>query len=463
MVRPKDRTPEDIENHISPADCGICGKENPVCTSGLLTGGLRTGDTQNLRGLAGICEGCKPWARVALNTKQLRSPATPERDAIYARIKKLRRLFEDNSEAATEGTQMLFSLLAKRWYEDKQSPNMNSRSNQFYGVRALALFFDDLPAAEMTRALALDFREHLSRKDGKRGQLAQDTVSDVLRILNCIYEYADRRRLVEPNPLAGEQFTYAARPPKTNRLVTVQEERALLAACDAATAVAVICLADTGMYVEERKALQWRDVDLWKGVLDVGGRTVQMTPRLRDALWGLWIRSDRQPESPVWLKVINIGSACTAVGIKGLTLTDFRRAAAWRMTQAGRGVEQIAETVGVTINSALRLRQVNPAVAAREANSQRFKNFIGEQFGDVARGFWNPKRRAEFLNLYEDTLALVQRRDASLPEDVRAQAGDRGVKPSDAARDYAAHLFFVTSGEYLQKVLIQARAERRRG
>jgi hypothetical protein len=82
------------------------------------------------------------------------------------------------------------------------------------------------------------------------------------------------------------------------------------------------------------------------------------------------------------------------------------------------------------------------------------------QRGGARNVKWTPDLRAQFLAIYEAVLEKVQNRDSSLPERVRHQASLRGNKPSDVARHYAAESFGAKSGDYLQRVLAQARRER---
>lgn len=100
------------------------------------------------------------------------------------------------------------------------------------------------------------------------------------------------------------------------------------------------------------------------------------------------------------------------------------------------------------------------ATQTQNNNVQKNESTEKQSRGGARNIKWTCERRATFLATYEDVLRKVQTADSSLPEDVRQQASLRGNKPSDVARDYAARLLCATSGDYLQRVLAQARKER---
>jgi integrase len=391
VEHPWKRTVADIKKHLSHFTCGICGtdyKANP-------NSGNESGN---------FCGGCKPWARLSLTAEHI-AKTSDERAAIYAKIVKLRRVFEGDGGKATEGSGMQFSLLAQRWDETNPRSNRNSGSNQSYAIRLLTLYFDDMRADEMSGSKALAFREHISHEEGRRGLRAQTTINDVMSTLRLIYVYAEMRGWVKQNPFADVRLTSIERPLKSDRLVTVEEEERLLAACADrfdSLRVAILCLADTGMYERDRRDLKWADVDLENGLLWVRGRRVEMTPRLREALNGC---SDRAPLSPVMGREQHptFLAVCAVAGLEDIVLSDFRRTAAWRMKQAGWSFERIASTLGASDLNRLRLLlEINPAIAQHETSSPSFQRFLEEQFGAPANGNGNGQKNDERRSPHRD-------------------------------------------------------------
>jgi hypothetical protein len=98
--------------------------------------------------------------------------------------------------------------------------------------------------------------------------------------------------------------------------------------------------------------------------------------------------------------------------------------------------------------------------AASNGDGQKNGDAEKKQRGGARNVKWTPELRARFLANYEEVLGKIQKRDPSLPEDVLHTASLRGNKPSEIARDYAANRLSVKSGDYLQRVLAQARREK---
>jgi integrase len=374
-------------------DCGICGEPHskPI-ESYYARRKKRTPD--------GFCAGCDQWARLALKPKHYNGPSA-ERGAIYAKIKDIRRALEGGSKKAPGGRQMPFYFLAKKWDEDHPQTNDDSRSNQSYWVRLLTLYFYDLPIGEMAIEKAIAFREHLlidePRSGGKRSEFS---VNKVLMALGRMYAYAVRRGWIKENPIPrGAPVAPHKLPAKSDRLMTLEEESRLLAACTGQLIYLrdmIIFMADTGMYERGRQRLSWANVDLEHRLIQGRGCPIVMTPRLFTAMQSLWERSDHNPQGQVWAqqegKIKNDFrlKARRAAGIKGLQWGDLRRTAAWRMAEAGKSLEQLANVLGIDdLNAVDRLLKVNPAIAQCERISTEFQAFIKEQFGSASNGNGN--------------------------------------------------------------------------
>jgi hypothetical protein len=97
---------------------------------------------------------------------------------------------------------------------------------------------------------------------------------------------------------------------------------------------------------------------------------------------------------------------------------------------------------------------------AQNGNRQENVGSNKGQHGGARNVKWTAQKKAEFLALYEKELPKIQRRDASLPDDVRAQLNLRDNAPHEVALDYVARLMGVEPKEYLRTVLKEARKAR---
>jgi len=389
---------------------------------------------------------------------------------------------------------MPFCVLAQKWHKQHPQINAATRDTQSYNVKLLSFYFANTPISEINLEMGMEFRDYLLQLPPTRGAPRGTTrselsVNQTLQLLRRIISYAWEERWVRENPFpVGGQFTPSRRVRKPTPLITINEEGRLLATCTGDRAYlreVLICLMDTGMHEMSRQKLRWADIDLDAGLIKGSGCPMKMTPRLHAAMLLLWESSDRKPTNLVWgSKNIkkDLGLARLAAELDGLHISYFRPTAAWRMAQAGHEFEQIAAVLGCKdFNYVRQYLETDPDAAQREINSPLFKQFISEQFGGSAKGNgdgqkngsaakksrggahnvkWTPELRARFLALYQSVLEKVQRADPSLPEDVRARALLRGNKPSEVARDYAAQTLGVKRNDYLEQVLIKARAER---
>lgn len=182
---------------------------------------------------------------------------------------------------------------------------------------------------------------------------------------------------------------------RSNRIMTIEEEQRLLAACVGEFSylrASLIYMADIPAYQLDYLRLLWRDVD-FENRLIVGRRGfVEMTPRLFEAMRALWESSEHHPRSRIVSRSKHqhnkdFYKVRAAAGIQGLRLSDIRRTGAWRMKKAGRQIEQIAAALGIShLDHVREFLAINHPTALEEEASPRFKEFLSEQFGIVVNG-----------------------------------------------------------------------------
>lgn len=262
--------------------CGICGTEHD---------NYRRPKSDD----KGFCELCWPWARVALRPEHAAGPS-PERDAIYAKIRNIRRALEGVSKRTPKGAQIPFCFLAKKWDESNPQANQKTNDSQSYHVRLLSFHFGTIPIGEITYDKGIEFKDFLLNLPPTRGaergsKRSESSVNQTLMALRNIVEYAREQGWVRKNPFPiGEDFTPSRRERKPTPLVTVEEEARLLAACTGKfeyLRAIVICLLDTGMKDADRQRLKWSDIDFETGFIRGSGVPIRMTPRLLEAMSGL--------------------------------------------------------------------------------------------------------------------------------------------------------------------------------
>ena len=376
--------------------CGICGAEHK---------NYRRPKNAVLYKDKGFCGGCWPWARVALRREHDDGPSA-ERDAIYTKIREIRRTLEGGAKLTPKGAQMPFCVVAKEWDERNEQRNLRTRDTQLYNVKLLSFHFGVMPIGDITLEMGMEFRRFLldlpPQRGAERGTMRSElSVNQTLGVLRRVFSYACDRGWLRANPFpVGGDFTPSRRVRKPTPLVTVDEEHRLLSACVGDLAYLqeiLICLSDSGMYESDRQRLRWADVDLGAGLIKGTGRPMRMTPRLRSAMQALWDRSGRDKESLVWgsrnIKK-DLGRARLAAQVQGLHINHFRPTAAWRMAQAGQGFEQIADALGCKDFNYLRqYLEPDPDAAGRESGEPGFEKFLEQQFGVSANGGGKKNRR----------------------------------------------------------------------
>ena len=362
-------------------DCGVCGAEHYMRMD------RKDAYGKGARRL-GYCEDCKPWTTLALKPGQNRI-ASPERDALYAKIKRLREALESNTETPT-GPMMPFWALVKCYSPTPNGEKQSALDDWTYYAKLLVLYFDEKPVGAIDTAGIFSFRDFLLTDVSSHGvPRSYNSVDAIFSWLRRVFNYAKWQRWIAENPLPKRDALIPSRLPlQARHLVTVAEEERILAVCVGDFAylhAAIIYLADTGAYDADRRRLKWADVDFEKRVAK--GRKAglaKMTPRLYETLSALREQSGGAPDAPVFVQPRarhEFSKVRAAAGLAGVKLDDFRRTAAWRMAQAGMSIEQIAAQMGIiNLDSVRQYLEVNPVAAQKEIASPAFQAFIREQF-----------------------------------------------------------------------------------
>ena len=384
--------------------CGICGRT--------FVAAKRSVVEMRKKRLEYLCEGCRPWAAVALKLEHYDRP-TAERDIIYAKIRRLRDALEDRTAEPLAGPAMPFWLLTKRWIEVRPQDAPQLRGGKSSCLRHLSLYFEAIPLAEITLEKAQQLRNFFLSETNSRGSsFSQYTVNGLVITLRRMLTYAARQGWIASNPLVallgltppGSALTPRRVPPKGDRLVLLEEEQKLLSACVGEFAdlrEPIIYLADTGAYESTRKGLTWPDVDFESRRVRAGGKGyivwVDMSERLFDAMRSLWERRGRPLEGRVWpLPAKNdFDRLCSAARVARLQLGAFRRTTAFRMAQAAKSMAEIGDILGLRDLNRVRM-MLDKFGTSSNSNGQ--KNGVpkkrGPKKGQYAFITWDNMRNA---------------------------------------------------------------------
>jgi integrase len=168
--------------------------------------------------------------RLSVNTGKLQA-ANPTFGAVIGRY-----LREELPERFS--TQVSYRSLMKKWIQPK---------------------WGDVPLAEVH---TLEVEHWL-----KSLKLARKTRANIRNLMHVIFECARRWELVSQNPI--ELVRQSGRRQHTPRRLTIEELRRLLAQLEQPYSTMVILAACLGLRVGEILGLQWGDVDLLNGTLDI--------------------------------------------------------------------------------------------------------------------------------------------------------------------------------------------------
>jgi integrase len=153
----------------------------------------------------------------------------------------------------------------------------------------------------------------------------------------------------------------AADEGKRSRILTLEEESRLLAACDdprrSHLRAMIVCAIDTGMRRGEILKLRWRDVDFISNVITIlalntktlTSRFVHMTPRLHTELEAI---GPADPDARVFGVTHTVKRSFTTArkkaGLLDVRFHDLRHTAATRLVRGGMSIAEVAGLLGHT-------------------------------------------------------------------------------------------------------------------
>lgn len=296
------------------------------------------------------------------------------------------RSYESGGERALDGKRLLFRELARLYEKNKLIPARYVGDRKVAGLRSwrtprgflrtLVDHFGAMRVKEIRHSDVLSFK--LLRLETPTVRDAQRTIASVhreLELLRSMLRYAKREGWLEKSPFEmGDVLISKADETERMRILTKQEESALLAACTGRREhlrMLLIAALDTAMRRGELLKLRWVDVDLVNRRIIIRSmntktaraRKVGITPRLARELEALYERSPKDPNGLVFgIKDTvkrSFASACKDAKIEGFRFHDCRHTAITRMLRAGMEAAEVMKISGHTQWKTF-LRYVNP-------------------------------------------------------------------------------------------------------
>jgi integrase len=196
------------------------------------------------------------------------------------------------------------------------------------------------------------------------------TMNRELGVLRRIFNIGVREGWLDKSPLsAGESLISPASERRRERILTLEEEKRLLEACEQAFMTTlrhlIICLVDSGARLSEiLKHLRWQSVCFTTRTITIEAMTtktlkarqVRMTERMYQALLELWRESQKKGEGLVFDATIrqarfSLKLACKIAKIEygspdGITFHSLRHTAATRLVKGQMPLQMVGRILG---------------------------------------------------------------------------------------------------------------------
>jgi integrase len=301
-------------------------------------------------------------------------------------IKQMRAEYENHGEETLQSDKLTFGTLAKKYEETELIPAVYSDGRKVAGRRSLnpqkslikpliehfgrknirTIKTSDVKAYKAKRLntpveIEVTVKDFIEGKNGKQKLCCRKetkqrprkiaSVNRELQLLRAIFNFAKSDKLIVESPFdRSKDIISASAEVERDRVLSHAEEMRLLAACvDKREHLRplVITAVDTGMRKGELLKLQWKDVDLFAGTINVQAtntktekaRTIGMTARVRAELKRLWEISPKDETEIVFGITDNFkrsfGTACREAGIENLRFHDLRHTCITRLIRAG--------------------------------------------------------------------------------------------------------------------------------
>ncbi len=375
------------------------------------------------------------WARVTYtdeitgkrkNIKRRAENKTAAREL----LKRVIRSLDDGGAKTIEGDKLAFAKVAEIYEETKiQAPvyvgdrkvaGLRSYKQVHWHLLPLIEYFGRKLIKNITSSDIQKYKLHRlntpTRFNG--GQRAIASVNRELALLRSIFNHAKSENWIVRSPFESKGFSLisSADETKRDRVLSVQEEQLLLAACsnertitytrkgkkitarippsDPYLKAIIVTALDTGMRKGELLTLTWKDVNFTSNEIQIRAfntktssqRTVGMTSRVIDEFSKLWELSPQNLDGLVFgLREFkkSFATATKIAQLKDFRFHDLRHTAITRMIQAGFSPIEIMKISGHTQMTTF-ARYVNPDTNAVQRIADRLSDFNKEAMNEVS-------------------------------------------------------------------------------
>ena len=288
-------------------------------------------------------------------------------------LKKLLRELEDHGTKFIESANMTFDELAKYYEEtylleaeyvgDRKVAGLRSKYDIEFRLKIIKEYFGKYKIRELTHQDIEKFKLYRLKKPTKFDkQRSIATVNRELAILRRMLNIAVANGWIVKNPfMMGKGLICVGDEKPRERILTLEEEARLLAACEGPRAhlrPILICALDTGMRRGELFSLVWEDVDFENRLITIRAfntkmmreRRIGMTERLTREL-GILYAKNPDPKALLF----GIGSTKGAwnkvrrqAGLSDLRLHDLRHTYATRLVSRHLPLAEVSRVLGHT-------------------------------------------------------------------------------------------------------------------
>jgi integrase len=242
--------------------------------------------------------------------------------------------------------------------------HLNTLRDQFGRRKLRSLTYGNIRQFRAERLKQPDARyKESDDDDAKPKQRSIASVNRELALLRRMLNVATSEGWLIKNPFTqGEPLISTADEMKRQRILSRDEEKTLLAACDAPKRghlkSIVIAALDTGCRLGELLKLRWRDVDLNAGQITLvafntktaTARRVALTTRLKLVLAELKEQAPDRPEMRVFGILNNVKSAFSGArkdaGLQDVRFHDLRHTAATRLVAMHIPLSEVGRILG---------------------------------------------------------------------------------------------------------------------
>jgi integrase len=316
-------------------------------------------------------------------------------------IQKMLREIDDYGTRFMEFEEVKFEQLADYYKKHHTKPAQFVQGRKISGRRSLhthkyiiPIFtehFGSKKLRSITHADLSRFRvERLNTPTRHETQRSIATVNRELEVLRNMFNIAMREGWILKNPFnSGPPLIQTAHEKMRERIITVEEEKQMLAACTGRREhlkALIICALDTGMRRGEILSLVWDDIDFENKLLHIKAfntktereRWLAPTPRLLAQLAMLYEKSDKNSDSRVFGIKDNFKRSFDyvrqLVGLPEVRFHDLRHTAATRLVQKDVPLPLVGRILGHTLANTT-MRYVNANIETARIAAEALASF----------------------------------------------------------------------------------------